>query len=169
MKKFLLILLVSFICVNSVMAFGSRKNAREIAEQIPELKNISCKFTQKKIQEDLVLNSGGNFKFISDKGVVFETLYPIKMITTYNSPRNKHINDIILAVSKKDYTYLDKNFDLDFTKLDERWQLVLNPKKDVIKQHLRSVVIDGNSGIDRIYIDTVNSGQTEILFDCEKE
>ena len=169
MKKFLLILLVSFICVNSVMAFGSRKNAREIAEQIPELKNISCKFTQKKIQEDLVLNSGGNFKFISDKGVVFETLYPIKMITTYNSPRNKHINDIILAVSKKDYTYLDKNFDLSFTKLDDKWQLVLNPKKDVIKKHLNSVTIDGSKDIDRIFIDTVNSGQTEILFECGKE
>ena len=169
MKKILLILLVLCFSLNTAMAFGSRKNAKEIANQIPELKNVSCTFTQKKTRGDIELNSGGNFQFIKDKGVVFETMYPIHMITGYESPRTKHINDIILAVAKKDYTYLDKNFDLNFTKLDDRWQLVLNPKKDVIKKHLHSVTIDGSKeDIDRIFIDTVNSGQTEILFECGK-
>ena len=96
-------------------------------------------------------------------------MYPIHMITGYESPRTKHINDIILAVAKKDYSYLDKNFDLNFTKLDDKWQLVLNPKRDVIKKHLNSVTIDGSKDIDRIFIDTVNSGETEILFECGKE
>ena len=169
MKKILLILLVLSISINTASAFGSKKNAKEIAEQIPELKNVSCTFTQKKTRDDLELNSGGNFQFIENKGVIFETMYTIHMITGYESPRTKHINDIILAVAKKDYSYLDKNFDLNFTKLDDKWQLVLNPKRDVIKKHLNSVTIDGSKDIDRIFIDTVNSGETEILFECGKE
>lgn len=169
MKKILLVLLVMLCSLNMSFAFGSKKNAKDIAEQIPELENISCTFTQKKAIENMTLNSGGNFKFVKDKGVIFETLYPIQMITTYNSPRTKYVNDIILAVSKKDYTYLDKNFKLDFARLDNKWHLVLNPKKDNIKKHLNSVAIDGNTYINRIYIDTVNSGQTEILFNCEKK
>ena len=64
---------------------------------------------------------------------------------------------------------INKNFDLNFTKLDDKWQLVLNPKRDVIKKHLNSVTIDGSKDIDRIFIDTVNSGETEILFECGKE
>ena len=97
-------MLVMCLSLNTAIAFGSKKNAKEIAEQIPELKNVSCTFTQKKTRNDVELNSGGNFQFIEGKGVIFETMYPIHMITGYESPRTKHINDIILAVAKKDYT-----------------------------------------------------------------
>lgn len=159
MKK--IFILILFFTVNSAFALS----AKEIVNEIPPMKSVSCTFKQQRILPSNTFVSGGDFKFIEGKGVIFNTTYPVKMTTTYAN--NKQINEIILAVSRKDYSYLEKNFDINFTK-DTYWKLVLTPKNENIKNHLKSVSINGNENIKRILINTVNNGKTDISFNCGK-
>lgn len=134
---------------------------------IPQYGAVSCKFSQSKTvpNSQTRVNSNGNFKFIANKGVVFETVYPIKSVTSYTSDQNKRINDIILAITKKDYSSLNKNFDLYYIKSAGSWRLALKPKKSSKASGVMdSIIIAGGSYINQIDINTIKSGSTKINF-----
>lgn len=169
MNKFWLFLLIIICSVNFCFASGDIFNhpaaSKEISNNMPELKNASCKFTQEKHLESAVLKSGGNFKFLKDKGAVFETLYPIKSTVSYTSAKNKQINEIMKAVSNKNFAYLDKNFNLYFSKENDLWTVGLKPKKDsAASSQLHDIIIKGKSDIKFIKISTIKNGTTEISF-----
>ena len=88
MYKFLLFLISLFLgfnlCIASDDIFSHPNTSRYIAKQMPELKDVSCKFTQEKYIGTAVLKSGGNFQFVKKKGAIFETLYPIKSTVSLN-------------------------------------------------------------------------------------
>ena len=163
--KKILLFLVFFIGTIVVKAAA----IKDIANNLPQMKSVSCTFKQQKTFGNTVLNSGGDFQFIENKGVVFKTKYPIQSTTTYSSASNKQINEIILAISNKNYSYLEKNFDVSFEKLSGgSWNLDLTPKNSAIKAHLKSIFINGDSNIKRIVINSVNNGKTDISFVCGK-
>lgn len=142
---------------------------KDIVNDLPPMKSVSCTFKQQKTFGSTTLNSGGDFQFVENKGVIFKTKYPIQSTTTYSSANNKQINDIILAISNKNYSYLEKNFDVNFEKSDKGfWTLNLTPKNSTVKAHLKSIFINGDTGIKRIVINSVNSGKTDISFICGK-
>ena len=171
MNKFLLtisIILFGTVVFASETVFSHPATSKIIAAQMPKLHDASCQFTQQKNINGAVLNSGGNFKFVSDKGAIFETTYPIKSTVSYTSGQNKQINDVILAVSNKNYGYLDKNFNLFFLpEAGGDWTIGLQPKKSsVVHGQLNSIVIYGGKDIKRIKISTVKNGTTDISFKC---
>lgn len=142
---------------------------KDVVNNLPPMKSVSCTFKQQKTFGNTTLNSGGDFQFIENKGVIFKTKYPIQSTTTYSSASNKQINDIILAISNKNYSYLEKNFDINFEKsANNSWILNLAPKNSTVKAHLKSIYINGDTGIKRIVINSVNSGKTDISFICGK-
>lgn len=134
---------------------------------VPEYGRVNCKFSQVKTipNSKSDLKSGGNFQFNPAKGVVFETLYPIKSTTSYTSDENKRISDIIISVTKKDFSWLNKNFDLYYMKEGASWRLALKPKKsNKASGVLESVIIAGGHYINKIDINTLKSGSTKINF-----
>jgi len=105
------------------------------------------------------------FSFDITKGVVFETLYPVKSTTAYTTEQSKRISDIIIAISNKDYSYINKNFDTYYVKSYSNWELALKPQKTSKAQNvMNSIVIYGNNYIDKLEINTVKSGNTKISF-----
>lgn len=171
MRKFLLLLIVIIsginLCIASDDIFSHPNTSRYIARQMPELKDVSCKFTQEKYIGSTVLKSGGNFQFIKKKGAIFETLYPIKSTVSYTSSQNKQMNDVIVAISNKNYSYLDKNFDLYYKRENADWTVGLKPKKgSVAASQLHDIIIKGRGDIDNIKINTVKNGITDISFRC---
>lgn len=173
MRKFLVLflLLIAFgeigICYANDDIFNHQSTSKAISAQMPKLKDTSCKFTQEKYIGSAILKSGGNFQFIKSKGAVFETLYPIKSKVSYTSAQNKQINDVIAAISNKNYSYLDKNFALYYKKENNNWVIGLKPKKgSVTASQLNNIIIKGNIDINNIKIDTVKNGITDIHFKC---
>lgn len=171
MHKFLLLLIVIIsginLCIASDDIFSHPNTSRYIARQMPELKDVSCKFTQEKYIGSTVLKSGGNFQFIKSKGAIFETLYPIKSTVSYTSSQNKQMNNVIVAVANGNYAYLDKNFDLYYKKENESWTIGLKPKRgSVPASQLNDIIIRGASDIDNIKINTVKNGTMDISFKC---
>lgn len=167
MKKFILCLIIIFQA--GLIAFANdliyKYPANILDVEIPQYSTAFCKFIQTKTipGSNAFIKSGGDFTFDINNGVVFETLYPVKSTIAYTS--DKRISDIILAVSKKDYSYINKNFDVFYLRNNQSWQLALKPKNDSkIKTVMESIVIYGSKYIEKLEINTVKSGSTKINF-----
>ena len=167
LKRCLILPAVLFLAQSATAAgvFDYPSTAREVAEYLPPLNSIKCEFTQEKTLKNKTLKSGGNFEFIKDKGAIFETLYPIKSTASYKTTKNKQMNEIIKAVSNKNFAYLDKNFNLYFKKENDVWTVGLKPKAgSAPASQLYDIIIKGKSDIDFIKISTIKNGTTEISF-----
>lgn len=160
------ILLGTGCCMANV--FSHPANVENIV--MPQFENVSCKFTQTKTIPNSIsqIKSGGNFKFIKDKGVIFETNFPVQMTTAYTSEENKRISSIISAFNQKNYSYLNKNFNIFYEKNSSVWTLALKPKPESkINSHIGSIVINGEKYINTLDINTIKTGSTKINFtDC---
>ena len=135
MKKVVFLFLFFFaFCTLDVCAsdiFSCRADINKLGTQMPQFENTVCKFEQNKYisQTGVNLKSGGNFEFIKNKGITFETLYPIHSQVSYNASDNKNINAVVKSVINKDFSRLEKNFDFFMKKNNQTdWQLTLKPK-----------------------------------------
>lgn len=176
--KLFFILVFTFVLTSvSVYAdsvFNHKVSAKYVAGNLPVFSDSSCKFTQEKSMRnnstgEIKLKSGGNFKFEKDKGVTFETLYPVKSVSSYTSAQNKQVSSIIKAIANKNYTYLERNFDIYFQKNNAKiWELALKPKKDnKASAQLKSITIKGQRVIEYMVIDTLNSKTSIHYTDCK--
>ena len=170
LKKFLAVIFLTLFVVPEVSAgnvFDYPANAADVAEKLPQLHSVVCKFTQEKTLKNKTLKSGGNFEFIKDKGVIFETLYPVKTTSSYTSSQNKQISDIITGIANKDYSFINKNFNLFYISENLNWTLALTPKKkSPAYGQLESIIIYGKDDINSLKINTTNGMNTSINFSC---
>lgn len=170
MKKLYLILLVFLISISASFAnvFEHPQKLSTIINQLPQLNSTTRKFKQEKTipNSEVILKSGGNFKFIKNKGVIFETTYPITSTSTYTTRNYKQINEIINAISTKSYGKIEKVFNFYYYGTQKNWTLGLVPKKsDKSAKYLKFIEIEGdNNDISKIVIASKNSTKTSIWF-----
>lgn len=171
MSKYLTVIFAALILCSAVFAadvFDFPVTAENLAAALPPLNSVSCKFTQEKIFPKSTLKSGGNFHFIKEKGVIFETLYPVKTTASYTSTHNKQINDIITGIANKNYSFINKNFNLYYVKEGDLWTVALKPKpKSPAAQQLKDIIIHGQTNINQININPLGGSSTKINFYCE--
>ena len=176
-KNILFIFLCFVILFSQKAAADSVLNhkisAKLAAEKLPEFSDTACRFTQEKSVKnssagEVVLKSGGNFKFEKAKGVTFETTYPLKSTTSYTTEQNRHVSSIVKALANKNYTYLEKNFDIYYLAgSNKSWELALKPKNDSkASAALKLISIKGKKIIDNMVIDTTNSKTIINYTDC---
>lgn len=167
-RQFLIITIIFFMNLPAFAdIFEHPQKLSYIVQNIPEFSSIKCKFEQEKIlpETNVTLKSSGDFEFIKDRGVIFKTTFPIQSETNYSTDGYKQINDIINAISNKNYEKLEAVFDFYFVKQGTKWSLGLTPKK--MKQpskYIKSIEIDGEKNISMMKITTQNSVITKIRF-----
>ncbi len=163
-KRLLLILYL----LSQTVGIASEQSITDFSKNLPELQSISCKFTQERTFSTQKVKSSGNFKYVKGKGAYFLTTYPVKSTSAYTSANNKYINDIILAVSKKNFSKIEKDFDLKFLKSPKSpdWNVYMSAKNQEIKNHINYIKIFGDDKhITEIQLNQVNpSIQTDIKF-----
>ncbi|HIS36119.1 TPA: hypothetical protein IAC10_05755 [Candidatus Scatousia excrementigallinarum] len=168
MKKFLFLaagILISGSAMAQDLIF--QHLARPDSVFIPQYKAVACKFTQNKTipNTDTVIESGGRFRFNASSGVVFETLYPVVNTTVYATDKDKKLGALIAAIARKDYTYLNNNFELFYIRNGVSWRLALKPKvASKASGIMESIIIAGGKYIDQIDIRTPKSGNMKINF-----
>lgn len=166
LKKLLFILAIFILNINIAQAgdiFSSPSSMKEASAQMPQFRNITCKFRQEKLLPDqkTILKSSGDFEFLKDKSITFKTTSPVQSVTSY-SPDDY----MFAAFSSKNSSYLEKTFDIFFEKNSDLWTLGLKPKKNSKPaKGLNSIVVEGKVDITKIIIDTKNSGKTTIYFE----
>lgn len=158
--------------VNAQNVLNYKIGAKQAAASLPEFADASCKFTQEKTIKNtssapVILKSGGDFKFVKSKGVIFETTYPVKSVSSYTSAQNKQVSTIIKAISEKNYSYLEKNFDIFYLKTPADWEIALKPKKDSkTASQMKMIYIKGKTHINKMNIETVNSKTSLQFTEC---
>ncbi len=169
MRNFLIfttILLIGLQGVGSEIKQTDLKT--DLSKNLPDLQSVNCKFVQERKFSTSKVKSSGNFKFVKGKGVYFVTTYPVKSVSSYTSSNNKYINDVILAVSKKNFSKIEKDFDLNFSKPKQGqcWNIYMSAKNENIKKYLDSIKIQGdNKHITEIQLNQANPAvQTNIKF-----
>ena len=168
--KIISIFIISIYCfITPVFAdvYDYPVNLRNIADQIPEMQSIKCKFKQEKTIPNISkpLISSGDFEFVKNKGVYFNTTYPIKSSVDYTNKNYKQVNDIVNAISAKRYEKLEKEFNFYFTGKSTNWTLGLKPKQNSpAKNYIASITISGSNYISQININQTNGNKTAIWF-----
>lgn len=173
MKNKLIYLPVFFLLLTlscNAAVYDCKIEAKSLADKLPELNNIECKFKQERILKniDKPLISGGSFKFDKKTGIFFETTYPIKSSTSYTTKDYEQINEIILAISNKKYSKLDSTFDFYYQENSSIWTLGLKPKpKTGIDKYIDSITIEGQNYINKIVILMKDGSKTTQWFSIE--
>ncbi len=169
-NKICLLLLLTFIGIPAFAdVFSNPTTVEKITAELPQFSNVKCKFKQEKTMpgSNTVLKSGGDFEFVKNQGAIFKTTYPIQSVSSYKTNENRQINDIIVAISNKDYVKLKSDFDLFLEKKNDNWTLALVPKKTSRPaKHLDNIIIQGCKNINVITVNTKKSGKTVMMFDC---
>src|SRR5574344_575334 len=170
-KRFLIFSVLIFLLIsNGAFASSVSEHPQKVAvivKELPELNSISCRFMQEKTMpnSNLLIKSGGNFRFIKNKGVFFETTYPIHSVTSYTSADYKQINEIVKAISNKSYSKIEKQFNFYFLKKLAICQIGLVPKRNAkTSKYINYIEINGSSDISKITILTKNLVKTTIYF-----
>lgn len=169
MRIKILLLFLTFLFPIALCAV-EKVGSEELMKQLPKLESIDCKFKQEKLIKNIQkpLLSNGNFKFVKGEGVYFETLYPVKSTVSYTNKDYKQINDIILAISNKKYSKLDREFDFYFSKDQNLWTLTLKPKTESkSSKYLDSLTIEGEEYINKIVILSKDGSKTTQWFIIE--
>ena len=168
-NKLCSLLLIIFLSMQSVIAglYDNPVNISSFVGKLPQITNIECTFKQEKHLKNIAkpFISGGNFYFEKDKGVTFETIYPVKSTVSYSNKDYKQINDIILAISKKKYSKLEKEFNFYYQQNNNEWQMGLKPKnKSRVEEYIDFITIKGTDYINQININLKNGNNTIIWF-----
>ena len=148
--------------------FDYPKKISEFENNLPKLESINCKFSQEKIfpNSNVILKSSGDFEFKENIGVTFYTTYPIKSTTSYTTKEYRQINNIILAISKKNYSKLEKEFKFFFINQGNTWTLGLVPQKNSpAYNYLNSIEISGSDYIKKMTIITKDGTRTNIKWE----
>lgn len=174
MKNKIISLFTIFIVLTIITAqasvYNNQISANDLSKILPVLNDIDCKFKQEKVLKNIEkpLISGGNFSFIKQKGIFFETTYPIKTTTSYTNKDCEQINDIIMAISNKKFSKLDSKFDFYYENKDSEWTLGLRPKQNTgADKYIDSITIDGTSYIKKIVILMKDGSKTTQWFSIE--
>ena len=170
MQKFSLIALIFMLLVCPALAnvYEHPANLESISTKIPKIGSIKCKFRQEKYLQNISkpLVSSGDFEFVENVGVYFNTTYPIQSKTDYTNKNYKQINDIIKAISTKKYSKLEKEFNFYYEENTNGWSMGLEPKKNSnAYNYISSITIDGMGGyINKIDIQQTNGNKTVLWF-----
>lgn len=167
MKRLFLIFCGIILGISTANAdiFSHPADIKNIA--MPQFENVTCKFSQTKTipNSESEIKSGGDFRFVKEKGVIFETKFPLQMVTSYTSTENKRISSIISAINSKNYSYINQNFNIFYEKNSGVWTLALKPKPgSKTNAHIASIIIKGEKYINRLDINTLKNGSTKINF-----
>lgn len=155
--------------------FNHPATAETAAAQMPEFESTKCKFKLNKYMTASKINlvSGGNFQFVKDEGVSFETTYPIHSETSYTTSNNKNINAIVKAIINKNFSYIEKNFEIYYMKLDTaNWIFALKPKvNSPLNKDMKHLIVTGQTKnqkgiITKIVISTENNTTTISFTQC---
>lgn len=169
MKKLLAAIFIIFIASCQVWAnvYDYPLSLEYISERLPKLESIRCTFKQEKylnnIQKPIV--SGGDFEFIKDDGVYFNTKYPVQTKTNYTNKNYQQINAIIKAISSKRYSKIEKEFQFYYEGNLSDWTFGLRPQKTSASfDYISTITVSGKDYINKIEIVQTNGNRTVIWF-----
>ena len=156
-----------FVNIANASVYEHQVKVSEFINELPMIESATRSFKQEKIIKNASrpLRSDGVFMFEKNKGVTFFTKHPVETTVSYNNRDYKQINDVILAISNKKYSKLEKEFSFYYKKNNKEWILGLKPKHTCpAKDYISSITVWGTNDINKIEINFKNGNITKLWF-----
>ena len=122
------------------------------------------------------LNSSGEFSYGREQGIHWQTVQPIESslwITSsavlvngdsFNNPASVQFAQTLLSIFSGQYEVLLEQFNIEPSGDEDRWQLILTPRNDLVAARLAQILISGTDTAELVEVQEVSGDQRSISF-----
>jgi hypothetical protein len=185
MKQGLFALLLLGLMLSSSQFARALTTEQSIYALLQGQENMQGLFKQSKTLSGLSfpLHSDGEFFYLKGIGLYSKTLQPFvsassfskqgikhwdstgNIISKEESPADKHISRLLLALFSGDNHALEEMFSIQgHIAADDNWQLALTPSHKMLKEHIQSITLSGSKQLEQINILSQNNDKTLLQF-----
>ncbi|HEY0894343.1 MAG TPA: hypothetical protein VGE32_14880, partial [Cellvibrio sp.] len=81
----------------------------------------------------------------------------------------REINKTLLAFFSADIALIQQRFIADWVFEQDKWQLTLTPRLELIKKNMRTAVMNGDQFLQKLVVTAANGDETTIEFNAQVE
>lgn len=185
----MLLLCSLFLC--STARADTQAQIDQVIKRLSELEVVQGGFNQQKKLQGLAysLNAQGKFIFWREQGLYIATEKPFFNAMTITGGDiitwqqdgtgsvaaeqsgliQREINKTLLAFFSADIGLIQQRFIADWIFEQDKWQLTLTPRLDLIKKNMRDAVMKGDQFLQKLVVTAANGDETTIEFNAQVE
>lgn len=185
----MLLLCSLFLC--STARADTQAQIDQVIKRLSELEVVQGGFNQQKKLQGLAysLNAQGKFIFWREQGLYIATEKPFFNAMTITGGDiitwqqdgtgsvaaeqsgliQREINKTLLAFFSADIALIQQRFIADWIFEQDKWQLTLTPRLDLIKKNMRDAVMKGDQFLQKLVVTAANGDETTIEFNAQVE
>lgn len=163
----------------------------QVVKRLSEIEVVQGGFNQQKKLQGLAysLNAHGTFIFWRAHGLYIATEKPFFTAMTITGGDiitwqqngtgsvaaeqsgliQREINKTLLAFFSADIALIQQRFIADWVFEQEKWQLTLTPRLDLIKKNMHTAVMNGDQFLQKLVVTAANGDETTIEFHSQVE
>jgi len=184
------LLLCSLLLCSTARA-DTQAQIDQVIKRLSELEVVQGGFNQQKKLQGLAysLNAQGKFIFWREQGLYIATEKPFFNAMTITGGDiitwqqdgtgsvaaeqsgliQREINKTLLAFFSADIALIQQRFIADWVFEQDKWQLTLTPRLDLIKKNMRNAVMKGDQFLQKLIVTAANGDKTTIEFNAQVE
>lgn len=184
-----ILLLCSLLC--GAAQADTQVQIDQVVKRLSEIEVVQGGFNQQKKLQGLAysLNAQGTFIFWRAHGLYIATEKPFFTAMTITGSDiitwqqngtgsvaaeqsgliQREINKTLLAFFSADIALIQQRFIADWVFEQEKWQLTLTPRLDLIKKNMRTAVMNGDQFLQKLVVTAANGDETTIEFHSQVE
>lgn len=185
-----ILLLCGLLLSVSVLA-NTQTQIDQVVKRLSEIEVVQGGFNQQKKLQGLAysLNAQGTFIFWRAHGLYIATEKPFFNAMTITGSDiitwqqngtgsvaaeqsgliQREINKTLLAFFSADIALIQQRFIADWVFEQDKWQLTLIPRLDLIKKNMRTAVMKGDQFLQKLVVTAANGDETTIEFNSQVE
>lgn len=185
----MLLLCSLFLCTTA--RADTQAQIDQVIKRLSELEVVQGGFNQQKKLQGLAysLNAQGKFIFWREQGLYIATEKPFFNAMTITGGDiitwqqdgtgsvaaeqsgliQREINKTLLAFFSADIALIQQRFIADWIFEQDKWQLTLTPRLDLIKKNMRNAVMKGDQFLQKLVVTAANGDETTIEFNAQVE
>lgn len=170
---------------------GTQAQIDQVVKRLSEIEVVQGAFNQQKKLQGLAysLNAEGQFIFWRTHGLYIATEKPFFNAMTITGSDiitwqqngtgsiaaeqsgliQREINKTLLAFFSADIALIQQRFVADWIFEQDKWQLTLTPRLDLIKKNMRTAVMNGDQFLQKLVVTAANGDETTIEFNSQVE
>jgi len=163
----------------------------QVVKRLSDIAVVQGGFNQQKKLQGLAysLNAQGQFIFWRGQGLYIATEKPFfsamtitggdiinwqqngtgSIATEQSGLIQREINKTLLAFFSADIALIQQRFIADWVFVQDKWQLTLTPRLDLIKKNMRTAVMNGDQFLQKLVVTAANGDETTIVFHSQVE
>jgi outer membrane lipoprotein-sorting protein len=194
MNKFVVVMQLILLSCSLLLSWSVLADTQQIdlvVKRLSKIQVVQGGFNQQKKLQGLAypLSAQGTFIFWRGNGLYIATEKPFFNALTITGSEiitwqqngtgtiaaeqsgliQREINKTLLAFFSADIALIQQRFMADWVFEQDKWQLTLTPRLDIIKKNMRTAVMNGDQFLQKLVVTAANGDETTIEFNSQVE